>query len=53
MTRERAGLAGLVQCEGCPDTNMVPELIGVCTRHDRRPVQDYDYFETYDVVGNL
>lgn len=41
---EREGLTGLVQCEGCPDTNLVPATEGVCARHRPAPhsVDVYD-----------
>jgi hypothetical protein len=36
LADERAGVAGLVQCEGCPHVALVPaggEFDGLCSRH--------------------
>lgn len=55
---ERQGLTGLVQCEGCPETMLVPEDPGLCERHqpthpDAWMAYQPNPFEGYDVIGNL
>lgn len=53
LRRERDGTAGLVQCEGCPDTMLVPESIGVCERHlpvSPHLAEVYDDNRTYGQV---
>lgn len=56
LRRERNGTAGLVQCAGCPEPNLVPEGREVCWRHE--PVhpdawQAYEVGPVWDVAGNL
>jgi len=61
MRLERSGLAGLVQCEGCPAGVLVvdsPETEGLCSSHRRQHPDAWMAYqpgpdEGYDVIGNL
>ena len=58
LRRERDGTAGMIQCAGCPDPNLVPEAQGLCAQHmpkhpDAWQAYQPGYDESYDVIGNL
>lgn len=58
MRQERNGEAGLIQCAGCPDRNLVPEEQELCMRHRGTSPHAWQAYtpgfdEGYDVAGNL